>query len=385
MALLEKLMLAVILPSFFMGCHSETGNLYEFNPVSISENTISLSEIADDVYYIPLDNYYPMGLIYDNIEFINGAIYLSVKDVGVLYFNRDGKLVKKIGAAGRGPGEYLYCYSFVVDNKSETIYVNNRPGLKVYSKDGKFLKELSLKEYGYISEIKTFNSNLYAFYEIQDEGCNYKWILVDSSGIISHKQRITTAPFKSGVGGGVGICMNNNKLTYWNGNFDDTIFSILPDLSEKPFLKVSSGEFRLPKNKIIYPNEVDKFFSIANLIETNNFIMIRYFCNEKKYFAIIDKRTTEKYTTYWDFDGSGGIVNDIDCGIDFLPVVYFTENDREFLVAKINPYQIIHHQQSSRFKDMFTIYPEKKRKFEDLANSLKETDNPVLMIVRLNK
>jgi len=32
-----------------------------------------------------------------------------------------------------------------------------------------------------------------------------------------------------------------------------------------------------------------------------------------------------------------------------------------------------------------TLKPEKKRKFDDLANRLKETDNPVLMIVRLKK
>ena len=36
-------------------------------------------------------------------------------------------------------------------------------------------------------------------------------------------------------------------------------------------------------------------------------------------------------------------------------------------------------------KTLLPKYPEKKKELEKLANSLKETDNPVLIIVRLKK
>lgn len=38
---------------------------------------------------------------------------------------------------------------------------------------------------------------------------------------------------------------------------------------------------------------------------------------------------------------------------------------------------------SKEFRESEPLYPEKKRELESLANSLKETDNPVLVLVRL--
>jgi len=37
------------------------------------------------------------------------------------------------------------------------------------------------------------------------------------------------------------------------------------------------------------------------------------------------------------------------------------------------------------FKNSSPEYPEKKKELEKLANTLKETDNPVLVLVRLKK
>jgi hypothetical protein len=39
----------------------------------------------------------------------------------------------------------------------------------------------------------------------------------------------------------------------------------------------------------------------------------------------------------------------------------------------------------NEFKNSSTKYPEKNKELEKLANSLKETDNPLLMMVRLKK
>ena len=48
-------------------------------------------------------------------------------------------------------------------------------------------------------------------------------------------------------------------------------------------------------------------------------------------------------------------------------------------------YQIKVRVASNEFKNSSPKYPEKKKELEKLANSLKETDNPVLMMVRLKK
>jgi hypothetical protein len=61
------------------------------------------------------------------------------------------------------------------------------------------------------------------------------------------------------------------------------------------------------------------------------------------------------------------------------------ENNREYLIELIDPYQLKIHISSNEFKNSAPKYPEKKKELQILANSLKETDNPVLMVVRLNK
>src|SRR4030042_5681060 len=94
----------LILILLTISCRQEKNGLFEFDPRNLTENKIILSEIADDINYIPLDKSYTLGLIYDNIEFINNSIYLSVKDIGVLVFDKTGKTLRKIGSKGRGPG-----------------------------------------------------------------------------------------------------------------------------------------------------------------------------------------------------------------------------------------------------------------------------------------
>jgi len=49
------------------------------------------------------------------------------------------------------------------------------------------------------------------------------------------------------------------------------------------------------------------------------------------------------------------------------------------------PYQIKAHVGTETFINSSPKYPEKKKELEKLANSLKETDNPVLVMVRLKR
>jgi hypothetical protein len=72
-------------------------------------------------------------------------------------------------------------------------------------------------------------------------------------------------------------------------------------------------------------------------------------------------------------------------GVRFQPENYFAENGREYMFTLINPYQIKAIVANNEFKISSPKYPEKKKELEKPANSLKETDNPVLMMVRLKK
>ena len=77
-------------------------DLYEFDPRTLNENKISLSDIADDIAYVPLENSFPLGPIY-NYMILKKSIYFSSKNVGILVFNREDKNLRKIGTYWKRP------------------------------------------------------------------------------------------------------------------------------------------------------------------------------------------------------------------------------------------------------------------------------------------
>ena len=77
-----------------------------------------------------------------------------------------------------------------------------------------------------------------------------------------------------------------------------------------------------------------------------------------------------------------GIVNDLDGGPNILPK---TIKDDITIIALVDALQLKTHVSSEAFKNSTPIYPEKKKELEKLANNLKETDNSILILVKLKK
>jgi len=82
------------------------------------------------------------------------------------------------------------------------------------------------------------------------------------------------------------------------------------------------------------------------------------------------------------FKPEEGIINDLDGGVNILPL---TIKDDNTIIGWVDAIKLKAHVASETFKNSSPKYPEKKKKLEKLANSLKETDNPVLVMVSLKK
>ena len=87
-----------------VSCKHEEGNYYRFNPATLKEGRLLLSQIADDISYIPLKDI-NLGLVYNNFQFTDESVFLSVKDIGVLQYSYSGNLLNNIGSVGRGKGQ----------------------------------------------------------------------------------------------------------------------------------------------------------------------------------------------------------------------------------------------------------------------------------------
>ncbi|MGI6322966.1 MAG: 6-bladed beta-propeller [Bacteroidales bacterium] len=378
-----------------LGCHSSEKDLFEFDPEVLTDNNITLNEIADEIMYVPLDTLIKIGSLY-SYRLIDDFIYLSVKDVGILLYTRSGKFIKKIGNPGRGPEEYNQFMYFDVDPKSRHLYVIDRNIIKIYDSEGVYKNSVSINDHGliFLNDINYFNDKLiisdFNHYGISE----YNWIALDTNGFLIKKKENYIPPFKSTLPSNGGNYVFNNNLHYWN-LYCDTIFSIRPDLSYTASFIIKNGKFRWPKSNIkVSPTESFRSYlfnhlNINLILETKQFIILRY-TYKNIMIVLLDKISKKSYITYlYNHEGSvelyGGILNDIDGGVPFKPEMYLYEKEYEYLVELIDPYTIKKHIKSIDFKNSSPKYPEKKEDLEKLANRLKETDNPVLMIIRLKE
>lgn len=381
----------VLLGIILNSCKSPENGLYKFDPRTIEEKEITLSEIADDITYIPLDNDFPISLIYDPRYFVNDNIYLSAFQSGIMIFDMSGRFVRRIGSIGRGPGEYVSYYKFTIDEKAGTVYVLDASLIKVYSKGGRFLRSIDLRDYYGTDVIEFLNSNIFISFHPQFEGVRYDWIVLDTVGNIVKTKERSLPEFTSNYLIGGRIYKHGSRLYSWNP-YSDTIFSISPDLILESSFVISPGEHRLPRENFLRLEDIKLYYKSHIILESNQFIFMRYYHENNIIIAVIDKETKASYSTVLTSGPAvigdnliGGIINDFDGGMRFQPENYFVENDREYLAGLINPYDIKAQVQKDEFKNFQAKYPEKKKAFEELAGSLNETDNQVLMVVRLKQ
>ena len=289
---------------------------------------------------------------------------------------------------GRGPGEYLYANNFTVNEETETVYIlDGNDIIKVFSGTGHFIRSFPLMENGVSESIEFYNSNLFVSYAIQFKNAKYKWIVFDTLGNVIKKKEREIPIFTANYGNKETIYKFQNLIFYWN-NYTDTVFSLLPDLRNEPSFIISPGEHRPPTSKLSFEQLMqNKFLNLFKIFETNRFFVLRYFYNRPT-LTLIDKNNQEAFVIYLEYENENclnGIENDIDGEYFFVPEYYFTEKNREYMVGLQYPYQIKARVLHDGFINSIPKYPEKKKELEEMANRLKETDNLVLVLVRLKK
>lgn len=124
------------------------------------------------------------------------------------------------------------------------------------------------------------------------------------------------------------------------------------------------------------------------MFETRHFIVLLYSYMDISGISLIDKQTRQVFVarTRENTYSEPYLMNDLDGGLPFgFDINYHTEIKSEYLVQLINPSDLIIHVNTSEFKSKSHKYPEKKRALENFASTLKDTDNPILMMSEIKK
>jgi hypothetical protein len=220
----------------------------------------------------------------------------------------------------------------------------------------------------------------------------YNWIVTDTLGNLISQKKNSIPSFKNILGPDGGTYKFKDRIFYFN-SYNDTVFSILPDFSYEASFLFGPSELRLSKSLFADVNTIGDFMSIVFIIETSHFHVLNFIYKEKKSTVFIEKVSKKSYLirgresnlTNTGLEFTGGITNDLDGGVMFQPENYFEENGQEYMIELLLPHILKNYVASSEFKNSIPKYPENKKELEKLANGIKETDNPILVMVKLKK
>jgi hypothetical protein len=368
---------------------------------------LKLSDLMEDCRLVALETTNE-SLLPDNFQVINlSGDYIIIHDRGNVYkFSSDGKFIRKVLRNGRGPGEISVSCMYDYDNKANILYFeddfNENDVIKRFDMEAeKFLPPipkcfkgfwLDLELYqdslimGSIEGVLRGETNPYALF-IQ----NFKGDLIE--GIKSNRTFIIPRPdntkdevlqravFYTGD--------ENMHVMYWR---DDTLFT-LKNMQLSPYLIAEhKGKYTVPN---LMPTEGDTF-TYYDQYENPGFMFIQHSlftgwtsegsfnrAHYKKDYIILNK-TTGKYGLIQSYEDDFNRKNYLlGKALTIKPGV-----DKEFPKPKTSPDGLI-----------FTTYyptelPESitNNAFKDLADqlntlnrTLKETDNPVLLIGKPKK
>lgn len=350
----------------------------------------NLSEFAENAEYIPLQTTESslIGGIVRKIVNVEDRIYI-LSGNELLAFNMDGKYLFKLQNRGRGPEEYTFLNDFDVssDNKFLIVLSSLIHKLLVYriSDTGfTFQKYIALKDPApyRVSIVSETNQAFLAIAPWTGTEPTLS-LLINTDGDTIH---FKSNCYKYKMVRARNSLSLNEMLVYSIGNtvcfkeeFSDTVFYVdVKNNSFKPWLIFDShGTLATPEIRGGSESPGNNTNFIANIFETSRYICYWYGTMEKRNRILLDKKTNNKYKLDTESKLKDNLSGGPDFNIEFIK--NYCSGGKLFSFAEA--ITLKKYIEGEDFKNAQVSNPIKKTELKRLANSLEETDNPVLIIV----
>lgn len=355
-------------------------------------STVSLSDLGlRTIEYIPLETT-DSGLIERKYSPLSTYKILSGEDFFIIRYNSsllkfkdDGSFIGKVGTIGRGPKEFLICHDIEVDESGRVYIVDAwKEMFFKYSENGNLIKTFRSPLIQEQVEFIYFDGKFLCYNPNPQANIINSFNVVDSTGTI-----LKSFPNKYPFTRNGGFWFNHENIFYRFKHkifkkeiYCDTIFEF-DDLSFKPHIVIQIGDKLVTpeiRSKIDGLEIASKYISPFKLFEFGDFIYYEFaskltvFSDSEIYGFIASKKN--------DFEAlivpEEGLINDIDGGPNITPI---TTKDDNTIIAMIESMELKKFLASDTFKNSNPKYPDRKEKLQKLANTLKETDNPLLILV----
>lgn len=358
-------------------------------------SSIKLSDLGfTDIEYIQLESKEQSMISGTDDLLMRSNLVFSDKNfiihrfTSILEFKNNGKFTTGIGTKGRGPNEFTAAHDVNFNRTNQDIYLLARWQKKffVYSENGNLLRTFPITFSP--SEFQFIENRILCYSENHMGDIQNSYTLIDTNGrVIKHFPN--KYPFKNHDAYGIEeenlFYRFENKL-YKKEVYSDTIYSY-DNEKFSPHMVIQVGE------KLISPQARTEFES--RYLAKNFIIPLNLFeFGDYVYYEFVYKFVPPIDVLIYSFIGSKknsykamintgeGLTNDLDGGLNIVPK---TIKDDNTIIGWVDALKLKAHVSSEAFKKSTPKYPEKKKELEMLANRLKETDNPVLVLVRLKK
>jgi hypothetical protein len=362
-----------------------------------NKKTINLSDIALEVRYIQLETK-KNALISRKPNYFFSRNFIFVNNFDhILVYDYSGKFIRQIGAPGRGPNEIISISTISVIDKEQVIAVQTSGSRKLifFSFDGKLIKSIPLP--GNEFEIHVLNMNKFLLnYRCILGNEDYLYVLSNESWdtistINNHFKWVNNTDLTGRIGYSVFRPFFNYKdKVRFKSMYNDTVFTVVDDKIE-PVYFINLGKYRLPNElRPESPHSVlrfrkgneRQFYYFASVMESGEMIFI----TTENYSADIDKNiifysnTAEGSLLINESKEPSGLINDWDGGAEFWPEGNVSDNEIFMPLSSMTLKNILI---KKAFSKATIRFPEKKKALSEMIEKLNETDNPVLMLVKL--
>lgn len=351
------------------------------------QTTLKLSDLgATDIQYIPLETS-EQSVIPNIRNMIISKSYILIRYFSnVNIFRHDGSFVTKIGTKGRGPNEFISAQDVDINLKNESIYLADGLQQKflVFSKNGNFIRTFKIPHTGAVT-FKYTEDGILLYYQNYMGNIENSYNLLDTAGnIIKNfpnkypwKRTVPTLAF---LGENIFYRFNNQLLK--KEIYCDTIYAY-KNKGFEPHLIINVGNLRLtPTSRTESTVEIinNNYLSPENLFEFADYIYYEFMLtfNGKLEIRSIIGSKKNKFKAF--FDPEKDLINDLDAGPCIWPRTIWDDNT---LVSWIDALKLKTWVASETFKNFNPKYPQKKTDLEILAAKLKETDNPILILIKI--
>lgn len=404
------LFLLLILAFGLSSCHPTppTGLItIDIDEALKNKGELKLSEIAEDVELIPLHGMSTEIYVHNwSWQYYVGDKVICVfnlKPYEFLLFSRDGKFIRKIGSAGKGPGEFIgESLIYSVDEVNETILLADNSSKKflLYRFSGEFIREQAYKKYHglAISNAVGISPDQQGNFVIKNQIVPTENDICYDILIINRDLKLVQAiqSQKPVTGPNIIAFSSNqiypfgNSIRFWNPA-KDTVYQLIKNQALPVYhLKVSDP----PSIEEEMTSDNRGHITIGKILETQDYLLV--FGNKGSLpFHLAYQKPTGKAVRIFasgncglSFGDKSGIENDL---FGYSPVTFSDfaciSNGKLILILHPGIIDVIGEWLKGKLTDCLksskVLLPGKRDELVRLIENLDENSGPILMAIKL--